>query len=114
MVGDTIKVSGNPLDFSFLGLKKIEQLKKEEARSGKRRPIENSDDEEEKKLPGLEQVQMPNPAEVTEVEGKKEHKEIVIKANYVPEIASVLHNTDINLTAKGGPLGAGRKADDAK
>lgn len=54
MVGDSIHVSGNPLDFSFLGLKKIELLKKEEARSGKRKPIENSDDEEEKKLPGVE------------------------------------------------------------
>jgi hypothetical protein len=51
VIGESIHVSGNPLDFSFLGLKKIEQLKKEEARGGKRRPIENSDDEEEKKGP---------------------------------------------------------------
>jgi len=49
-----------------------------------------------------------------EAEGRKEHKEIIVKANYVSEIAQVLHNTDINLTAKGGPLGAGRKADDIK
>lgn len=48
--------------------------------------MENSDDEEEKKLPGIEQVQAPNPADMAEVEGKKEHKEIVVKANYVPEI----------------------------
>lgn len=114
VVGAEINVSGNPLDFSFLGLKKIEQLKKEEARSGPRKPIENSDDEEEKKGPGQEQAAAPEQAQLNDMEGKKEAKEIIVKANYVPEIAQVLHNTDISLTAKGGPLVGGRKADDAK
>jgi hypothetical protein len=108
VVGETIKVSGNPLDFSFLGLKKVEQLKKEEARSGKRRPIQNSDDEEEKKVGGVEQIQIPNPGEVAEVEGKKEHKEIVIRANYVPEIAQVLTtptSTSPPREGRSGPAG---------
>jgi len=49
ITGETIFVSGNPLDFSFLKLENIEALKKEEPRSGKRKPIEESDDEEEQK-----------------------------------------------------------------
>jgi hypothetical protein len=39
---------------------------------------------------------------------------VTIKSAYVPEIVSVLHTTDINLTAKGGPLVGGRKNDDSK
>lgn len=59
VTGETINVSGNPLDFSFLKLTSIDGkfhkihilivLKKEEPRSGKRKPIEESDDEEESK-----------------------------------------------------------------
>jgi len=49
ITGASIKVSGNPLDFSFLKLTSIEALKKEEPRSGKRKPIEESEDEEDTK-----------------------------------------------------------------
>lgn len=56
-------MSGNPLDFSFLKLQSVEgisflftcmlALRKEEPRAGKRRPIEESDDEEEAKKVGI-------------------------------------------------------------
>ena len=51
-------MSGNPLDFSFLKLQTVEStashvdlvgLRKEEPRSGRRKPIEESEDEEEQK-----------------------------------------------------------------
>lgn len=56
-----IQVSGNPLDFSFLKLTDIESiihyklqiclgLRKEEPRAGKRKPVRESDDEEDKKV----------------------------------------------------------------
>jgi Leucine-rich repeat (LRR) protein len=37
------------LDFSFLHIQTIESLKKEEPRAGKRKPIEESEDEEDAK-----------------------------------------------------------------
>ena len=40
---------GAPLDFSFLHLKDVESLYKEDSRSGKRRPIIESDDEDDNK-----------------------------------------------------------------
>jgi hypothetical protein len=43
------KVSGAPLDFSFLNLQEVAQLRKEVARSGNRKKIPESDDEEEMK-----------------------------------------------------------------
>lgn len=42
-------VSEKPLDFSFLKLQDIQQLKKEQARDGKRKPIQESDEEEDMK-----------------------------------------------------------------
>jgi hypothetical protein len=42
-------VGGNPLDFSFLHLKDVESLNKENPRSGKRRPCGESDDEDDNK-----------------------------------------------------------------
>jgi len=49
------KVSGAPLDFSFLNLQEVTQLKKEVARSGNRKKIPESDDEEEtKKVSGYD------------------------------------------------------------
>ena len=55
---EVISVSGNPLDFSFLKLTDIESifiqklqnslgLRKEEPRSGKRKPVKESDDEDD-------------------------------------------------------------------
>jgi len=40
-------VPQKPLDFSFLKIVDIGQLRKEVARGGKRRPIPESDDEED-------------------------------------------------------------------
>lgn len=111
-MGDTIHVSGNPLDFSFLGLKKIHLLRKEEARAGKRKPIENSDDEEEKKNGGADMNVVNDPG-MEEGKVVKDHKETTVKANYSSEIVNILHTNDISLAAKGGPLGmAGRKIDE--
>lgn len=42
-------MSAAPLDFSFLSLQEIAQLRKEVARSGTRKKIPESDDEEEMK-----------------------------------------------------------------
>lgn len=42
-------ISAKPLDFSFLNLTDIAQLRKEVARSGNRKKIPESDDEEDSK-----------------------------------------------------------------
>lgn len=45
------KVSAAPLDFSFLKITNVEALRKEQCRpGGNRRPVVESDDEEEKKV----------------------------------------------------------------
>ena len=47
------KVSSKPLDFSFLKIVDVAQLRKEVARGGTRRPIPESDDEEDMKKVSL-------------------------------------------------------------
>jgi len=42
-------MSDKPLDFSFLKLTEIVQLKKEQVRGGKRKPIPESDEEDDPK-----------------------------------------------------------------
>lgn len=48
------KVSAQPLDFSFLKIADIAQLRKEVERKGSRRPIPESEDEEDQKKVSLE------------------------------------------------------------
>lgn len=49
MVRSNYAVSDKPLDFSFLKLTEIVQLKKEMQRSGKRKPIAESEEEDDVK-----------------------------------------------------------------
>ena len=47
-------VHSDVIDFTFLGLEDIESLRSKETRAGRRKPIEDLDDEEEEKNPGLD------------------------------------------------------------
>lgn len=80
---EELYVPGKPLDFSWLNIDKIEMLKKEEPRDGKRKPKENSDDEEDvkKDIPILQEEAK---AEDKSESGKK--TEVVIKANNVSQL----------------------------
>jgi len=49
VVKSSYTVSDKPLDFSFLKLTEINQLKKEMQRSGKRKPIAESEEEDDVK-----------------------------------------------------------------
>jgi hypothetical protein len=103
--------SGQPLDFSFLHIQTIESLKKEEPRAGKRKPIEDSEDEEEAKKndaagpnggsPGSDTAVNAGPlvgdSSSTVNGGVPAQKETVIRASNVPQISSLLSNFNISL-----------------
>ncbi|CDW82522.1 leucine-rich repeat-containing protein 51-like [Stylonychia lemnae] len=113
VTGQVIKVSGNPLDFSFLKLQNIESLKKEEPRSGKRKPIEESEDEEDQK----KNENLLNPQLDAEKQDQdkqmNQQKETSIKANMAQQINSLLANNNISLQANKNQM-LGRKNEDTK
>ena len=114
-VKEPVTVAGNPLDFSFLEIKDIVSLRKKDPRAGKRKPIEESVDEEEDKknenllnpLGGFEE------GKGEEEKAPKEKKEEVIKAQHSAQIHALLPTSNVPLNAAKNILG-GRKAEEAK
>lgn len=75
-----------PLDFSFLKINNILILKKEDCRSGKRKKIPESDEEEDAK----KDTNAPVVEENKQDEAKEKEKERVIKAPQTNAISSLL------------------------
>lgn len=73
------KVPGKPLDFSFLKLTEIAKLRKVNPRDGKRKPIPESDEEEQQTKGDAVANTAANPDELEE-DKSKEQKETVIRA----------------------------------
>ena len=81
---EDLYVPGKPLDFSWLNIDRIEMLKKEEPRDGKRKPKETSDDEEEIKKDNIPTLAEEIKADDKSDSGKKQ--ETVIKASNVSQL----------------------------
>lgn len=77
-----IEHSGKPLDFSFLNLTDVENLKKERARGGKRKPILKDDDEEDQKKDNAHNALADEKMEGGDAKEKKES--MVVKSTAVP------------------------------
>lgn len=102
---------GAPLDFSFLKLQDVVSLRKKRPRAGKRKPIEKDEDEDDVKKDNGGAVLNEDGADG---EQKDQKKDLTIKANYIPQINTILANHSISLQAtKNGMLG-GRKPEDGK
>ena len=92
-------ISGKPLDFSFMKIDNIAKLRKENERGGLRKPIVQSEDEEDAKKnengggPASEE----NAAEVTQA---AEPKEKIIRAPQTQQINQILLNNNISLQSK--------------
>lgn len=82
------RVPDKPLDFSFLQIKKVEQLRKEPARSGARRPPQESDDEEDSKKDTNQNLNNEN--DLAEAQKELESKEKVIRAPQSSAIAQLM------------------------
>lgn len=92
-------ISGRPLDFSFMKIDNIAKLRKENERGGLRKPIVQSEDEEDAKKnengggPASEE----NAQEVTQA---AEPKEKIIRAPQTQQINQILLNNNISLQSK--------------
>ena len=103
-----IKHSGQPLSFSFMTLKNVNQLKRERPRDGKRKPIETEEDVLETKNENVQQSNEDNE------ENEVGHTGIIVsRAQHNPQITSVLTNHYVSLQQQKNVLG-GRKVDDSK
>jgi len=103
------KMLAKPLDFSFLKINDIRILKKEACRGGKRKPIPESDEEEDAK----KDTNTPIIEENKQDETKEKEKERVIKAPQTNAISSLLQTNNVSLMANKGNF-ASRKSEDTK
>lgn len=88
-------MAGKPLDFSFMRIQTVAQLRKEHARGGIRKEIVQSDDEEDAKK---NENQGPANEENAQEETKaKVETEKVIRAPQTQQINSILLNNNISL-----------------
>lgn len=97
-----------PLNFTFLKLLTVNQLKKERPRAGKRKPIEIEEDEADQKNDAQ------NVAKEENEEGEMNPTGVAIsRAQHQPQISNLLSNHYVSLQQTKNVLG-GRKNDDGK
>lgn len=108
-----IEHHGPPLDFSFLKLQDVQSLRKENPRSGVRKPIEKDDEEEDGKdnyipnaVNGDDKFEGDKPKDVNQV--------YTVRNTSVPAINDILQKYTTSLqNTKPGMVGA-RKTEDGK